>query len=83
MTPSGSTGSLWIFLHEVEAALRSCSPDAPSGARLGAVSFVHHFGSALNTHLHCHGCVIDSVFSLADEGVRFHSVVGSDAFNGA
>ena len=39
---------LRIFLAEVETARRSCSPDAPSGARFGAVTFVHRFGSALN-----------------------------------
>jgi hypothetical protein len=42
---------LRIFLAEVEAALRSCSPDAPDGARFGAVTFVHRFGSALNANL--------------------------------
>ena len=49
---------LRIFLAEVEAALRSCSPDAPSGARFGAV--VHRFGSALNANLHfdaIHPCI--------------------------
>lgn len=37
------------FLQEVEKALLSCPSDAPDGARLGAVTFIHHFGSALNT----------------------------------
>lgn len=63
---------LRIFLAEVEAALRSCSPDAPSGARFGAVTFVHRFGSALNANLHFHCCVIDGLFSVTEEGLRFH-----------
>jgi hypothetical protein len=40
---------LRIFLREVEKALLSCSSDAPDGTRWGAVTFIHHFGSALNT----------------------------------
>jgi hypothetical protein len=39
---------LRIFLDGVEKALQSCCPDAPGTARLGAVTFVHRFGSALN-----------------------------------
>ncbi len=50
---------LGIFLQEVELALLSCSPDAPANARLGAVTFRHRFGSALNANLHFPGCVID------------------------
>ena len=30
--------------------------------RLGAVSFVHRFGSALNHHVHLHACATDGVF---------------------
>ncbi|MGH8477269.1 MAG: transposase zinc-binding domain-containing protein [Methylococcales bacterium] len=41
-----------IFLQEGEAALRSCSPDAPINARLGAVTLFHRFGSALSANLH-------------------------------
>jgi len=63
---------LRIFLAEVEAALRSCSLDAPREARFGAVTFVHRFGSALNAHLHFHCCVIDGLFSANEEGLRFH-----------
>jgi hypothetical protein len=70
---------LGIFLAEVEAALKGCSPDAPNDVRCGAVSFVHRFGSALNAHLHFHCCVIDGVFSAADDGVRFHPAFVTDA----
>jgi hypothetical protein len=70
---------LRIFLAEVEAALRLCSPDAPSGARFGAVTFVHRFGSALNANLHFHCCVIDGLFSAAEEGLRFHPACLTEA----
>ena len=43
---------LRIFLHSVEKALQSCCPDAPEHARLGAVTLVHRFGSALNGNIH-------------------------------
>ena len=60
-------------------ALRSCSPDVPDDAHFGAVTFVHRFGSALNANLHFHCCVIDGVFSTADEGVRFHPTFLTEA----
>ncbi|MCU0735766.1 MAG: transposase [Methylotetracoccus sp.] len=69
---------LRIFLAEVEAALRSCSPDALDGARFGAVTFVHRFGSALNANLHFHCCVIDGVFSATEEDLRFHPACLTD-----
>jgi hypothetical protein len=38
--------------------------NTPTAARprLGAVSFLHRFGSALNRHVHLHACVTDGVF---------------------
>lgn len=63
---------LRIFLYSVEKALQSCCPDAPDPARLGAVSFVHRFGSALNGNIHFHCCVIDGVFSVEEEALRFN-----------
>lgn len=35
-------------------------------ARLGAVSFLQRFGSALNEHWHYHCCVSDGVFAATD-----------------
>ena len=53
-----------IFLAEIERLLLSASgrtPDAdmPRAARprLGGISFLHRFGSALNHHVHLHACV--------------------------
>jgi hypothetical protein len=66
-----------IFLAEIERLLLSASgrtPDAdmPKAARprLGGISFLHRFGSALNHHVHLHACVTDGVFvpAAADAG---------------
>jgi hypothetical protein len=63
-----------IFLDEIERLLLAVSvgtPDAEaSGAprpRLGGISFLHRFGSALNHHVHLHACVTDGVFVPAAE----------------
>jgi len=66
-----------IFLDEIERLLLAASggtPDAdmPRAARprLGGISFLHRFGSALNHHVHLHACVTDGVFrpAAADGG---------------
>ncbi|MCP3877307.1 MAG: hypothetical protein GY701_02770 [Sulfitobacter sp.] len=57
-------------------------PGAVPKARLGAVSFVHRFGSSLNGHLHFHCCVIDGVFEPQqgnEEAVQFREAVLTDA----
>ena len=42
-------------------------------AHIGAISFLHRFGSSLNAHFHFHVCVIDGMFSEDHEGsVQFH-----------
>ncbi len=67
-----------IFLRVIEQALREHALGSAEKARLGAVSFVYRSGSALNEHLHFHGCVIDGVFELGPEGgelVRFHEAL--------
>jgi len=67
---------LRIFLRAIRTTLRRASPDAPADAQLGAVSFLHRFGSSLNPHLHFHLVVLDGVFSRRDGGdddeARFH-----------
>jgi hypothetical protein len=58
-----------IFLDEVERLLCAAAgvpeaantPSAPR-PRLGGISFLHRFGSALNHHVHLHACVTDGVF---------------------
>ncbi len=44
--------------------------------RLGAVAFIHRFGSTLNPHLHFHCVVIDGMFDAAAGGVIFHAATG-------
>ena len=72
--------ALRLFLRVVEQCLRAHSPGAGSTARLGAVVFIHRFGSSLNAHRHFHCVVIDGVFDAATTGgVVFHATTGIDA----
>jgi hypothetical protein len=57
---------LHILLRVIEARLRQRS--GCPGGRLGAVSFVQRFGSALNAHVHFHCCVIDGVIAVGEDG---------------
>ena len=41
---------------------------------IGAVAFIHRFGSSLNEHVHFHVCVVDGVF----EDTIFHPASGID-----
>jgi hypothetical protein len=75
--PAAVDAVLHSFLRILEQTLRAHSGAGPR-ARLGAVSFVHRFGSALNPHMHFHGCVFDGVFeadSASDGQVRFREAV--------
>ncbi len=80
--PAAVNAVLHIFLRIVEETLRAHSPGAGPRARLGAVSFLHRFGSALNPHVHFHCCVLDGVFEAEPESggaVRFREAVGLSA----
>ena len=46
---------------------------------IGAVAFIHRFGSSLNAHVHFHVCVVDGVFEATESGVIFHPASGIDA----
>jgi hypothetical protein len=50
------------------APRRACANAAAARGRLGAVSFVQRFGSALNAHVHFHCCVLDGVFVVGEDG---------------
>ncbi len=58
----------------VEVARSKKRTDSP---RIGGISFLHRFGSALNHHVHLHACITDGVFcrtatgDQADSRVRF------------
>ena len=61
-----------IFFAEIERLLIAAAgvtidAAAPAAARprLGAISFLHRFGSALNHHVHLHLCATDGVFMPA------------------
>ena len=56
---------------------------------IGAVAFIHRFGSSLNEHVHFHVCVVDGVFEVvagdadadaksSPPGVIFHPARGVD-----
>ena len=71
---------LHIFLRAVERCLREHSPGCGTAARIGAVAFIHRFGSSLNEHLHFHCCIVDGVFEADEtEGAVFHAAAGLDA----
>ncbi|NDA27146.1 MAG: hypothetical protein EBZ05_10025, partial [Verrucomicrobia bacterium] len=64
-----------IFIEEIERLLCTAAGptragDRPSVARprLGAVSFLHRFGSAINHHVHLHACATDGVFAPTGDG---------------
>ena len=64
--PEAISAVLHILLRAIEARQRQRSGWARG--RLGAVSFVHRFGSTLNVHVHFRCCVIDGVFTEDGEG---------------
>jgi hypothetical protein len=43
---------LRLFLRVVERGLQEHSPGCGASARIGAVAFIHRFGSSLNEHVH-------------------------------
>ncbi|MFC1660479.1 transposase zinc-binding domain-containing protein [Gemmatimonadota bacterium] len=48
--PRAADAVLHILLRALQATLREASPTAPAKASIGAVSFLHRFGSSLNPH---------------------------------
>jgi len=63
-----------IFLDEIERLLCAAAgvpaaADTPSSSRprLGGISFLHRFGSAINHHVHLHACVTDGIFVPAPD----------------
>ena len=58
-----------LSLERLLCAAAGVTSDAATPAsacpRLGGISFLHRFGSALNHHVHLHACVTDGVFRPA------------------
>jgi hypothetical protein len=57
---------LRIFLRVIAQSLQAHCPGAANADRvalhIGAVAFIHRFGSSLNGHVHFHVRVVDGVF---------------------
>ncbi|MGH7573621.1 MAG: transposase, partial [Longimicrobiales bacterium] len=71
---------LAVLLRAIRSTLCRTSPDAVPDARLGAVSFPHRFGSALNPHFHFHVVVFDGLFGQAEDGtLLFHEATRLNA----
>ncbi|MEY4346236.1 MAG: hypothetical protein RL032_2068, partial [Pseudomonadota bacterium] len=60
---------LRIFLRVIAQTLQANSPGAANADKaalhIGAVAFIHRFGSSLNEHVHFHVCAVDGVFEEA------------------
>ena len=77
---------LRIFLRVIAQSLQTHAPGTANvdtaALHIGAVAFIHRFGSSLNEHVHFHVCVVDGVFeAVAGEegvcdGVIFHPATG-------
>jgi hypothetical protein len=80
----------------IAQSLQSNCPGAAqldrAALHIGALAFIHRFGSSLNAHVHFHVCVVDGVFEeVAGEGdadaaprpsppgIVFHPVSAIDA----
>ena len=80
--PQAINSVLHIFLHAVESCLRESSLGADPMAKIGAVAFIHRFGSSLNDHIHFHCVVLDGVFDVSTDGsstIRFHEAAITNA----
>ena len=82
------------FWRVIAQTLQTRSPGAASvdkaALHIGAVAFIHRFGSSFNEHFHFHVCAVDGVFETvaghvvangepAAPGVIFHPASGIDA----
>ena len=84
---------LRIFLRVIAQSLSANCPGAAdvnkAAQHIGAVAFIHRFGSSLNGHVHFHVCVVDGVFEempgegdtdaqSLPPGIVFHPASGID-----
>jgi hypothetical protein len=78
--PAVLSAALGIVLRIIEQSVRACCPGAGPNARVGAVVFIHQFGSSLNEPIHFHIVVIDGVFEPSDNdaGVVFFEAMTLD-----
>ena len=73
---------LRIFLRVIAQSLSANCPGAAvvnkAAQHIGAVAFIHRFGSSLNGHVHFHVCVVDGVFEEVP-GIIYHPASAIDA----
>lgn len=50
------------YLSAGSGALSTRTAPGDPAARIGAIAFIHRFGSSLNVHVHFHCCVVEGVF---------------------
>jgi len=67
---------LRIFIYEIQKQLKiSAGKNISDDVKVGAISFIQRFGSALNLHIHYHCVVMDGIFCEVAEGLlQFHEV---------
>jgi hypothetical protein len=73
---------LRIFLRVIAQSLQSNSPGAAqldkAALHIGAVAFIHRFGSSLNEHVHFHVCAVDGVFEQVPDDVDANADADAD-----
>ena len=62
---------LRIVVDEIRKRLIVCGPDLPD-PKIGAITFIQHFGKTLNYHPHFHLIVADGLFSTDSDDILFH-----------
>jgi hypothetical protein len=72
---------LRIFLRVIAQSLQTHCRGAANvdkaALHIGAVAFIHRFGSSLNGHIHFHVCAVDGVFEDVP-GIVFHPASAID-----
>ena len=82
---------LRIFLRVIAQSLQTHCPGAANvnkaALHIGAIAFIHRFGSSLNGHVHFHVCAVDGVFEevagqtdaqSSSPGIVFHPASAID-----
>jgi len=54
LRPKTATAVLHLLVRALQATLGEARPTAPRTASMGAISFLHRFGSSLIPHYHFH-----------------------------
>lgn len=65
---------LKIVIDEIRKCLIACSPRF-TDTKIGAISFIQHFGNTLNYHPHFHIILADGIFTTNNNDLIFHEVI--------